>query len=360
VERGGDIEEQNVLYQLPILVEEYLYPLERVMVETVAREVAASRPIAVAFLQNGKRNTAERLQWVLCDFHPWVLSNDIPSMEREQAVKNAVAAGYKVIIMPFLRMREGSNLQVIKSVYWAELPPDDLFALEQYARRFWRLMQDQEVHIYFPVMVGTASFYMLYRLGLKSAGLSFFLGKAPNSGLARLVGAHKMALARLSAAIAQGRDQGEEATRQLEQLMSKQISEAFEQRNADFHALTRSTAAEPNDEIQRWIRAARRSLPSSLLDVDQASPSGSSTNTEQHEQVTATTQEHPWEAWRRREQALRLEQKRKAKEAAKEKARLRRMLLKSGKRAAVTKPNARPRKRRKPSPPSAVQQVLWE
>jgi len=357
----GDIEGQNVLYELPVLAEDYLYPLERAMYETVAREVKAKRPIAVAFLQNGKRNTAERLQWVLRDFHPWVLSNDIQSVDREQAVKNAVAAGYMVLLMPFQRTREGSNFQLIKNAYWGELSPDDLFASEQWMRRFWRLGQDQEVHIYFPAMIGTAAFYTLYRLGLKSAGLSLFLGKTPNSGLARLVGAHKTALARLSAAIAQGKEPEEAEVKQLEQLMSEQISAVFEQRNADYHALTSSQTAEPDDEVQRWIHEARRcKLGIAFIPDVTTEPFLNDTNRQEHVSGEPSVKtEHPWEEWRRREQELRLEQRRKAKEAAREKARFRRMLLQASKLTAAARPKAQRRKRRKPSQPLAFQQSLW-
>src|SRR5579875_1108590 len=356
----GDIEAQHLLYQMPRLAEDYLYPLERLCYEVVGREVAAGRSIAIAFLQNGKRSTAARLQWVLRDFHPWTLTNDIKPYEREQAVKHAVAAGYMVILMPFQRTREGYNFQrEIATGFWYEMP-DRLFDLEQWQRRFWRLGQEKEVHLYFPVMIGTAAFTMLYRLGMMSAGLSLFLGQTPTSGLAKLVGAHKTALARLAAALAQNGEEvaGEEAE-QREQIMREQIVSAFEQRNADYRALTSATRTERDDEVQQWIEVARRrklGLPDDACIPVQAEFCRSPQ--QERAPASATEYEHPWEEWKRREAAFRLEQKRKRAEEARQRARLRRMLRPPGFPVAANAGKQRQR-HRKSSPPLAVKAALW-
>lgn len=338
----GDIEDEHVLYRMPQMEEQHLYPMERKLQEIVAREVAAGRPTAVAFLQNGKRETASRLASVLKDFHPWILTNDIKAQDRERAIKNAAAAGYLLFLIPYERTLEGLNLQCIVNGIWYELP-DRLFHLEQWQRRFWRLGQDQEVHLYFLAYTGSVAFYMLYRLGLMTAALSLFVGKVPENALAKFVGAHRSALARLSAAIALG-DASEEETAQFTQLMSEQIFAAFEKRNADYRALTSVSMTEKNDDIQCWIREARRSrLPS--LPAAQVLPVP--------REVLA---EHPWDAWRQIEQELRRELRQQRAQAAKEKAQLRRQMRRDGQ---LPPPRPRvPRVRRKRTA-QVLQLPLW-
>lgn len=356
-ERGewGELTGEKILYSMPCLEEHYLYPLERKLQEIVAHEVAAGRPTAVAFLQNGKRFSAQRLAWVLQDFHPWTLTNDIKPVERERAIKNAVAAGYLVLLIPFERTLEGLNLQEIVNGIWFELP-DRLFHLEQWQRRFWRLGQNQEVHLYFLAYTGSTSFYTLYRLGMMSAALSLFVGKAPDNALAHFVGAHKSALARLSAAITTG-ELGEQEAGEFIQLLGQQIVAAFEQRNTDYQALTSAAGTEQDDEIQQWLRIVRMNKLSghSCTSANQptalppAVPLASAF-------APILPVEHPWDDWRLREQDLRRAQRQQRAQEVKEKAHLRRILCQTGQ---TPHAKSRPQRERKNGLVSAVQPSLW-
>ena len=148
--------------------------------------------------QNDIRSMSKRLEWVLKEYTPWTLPNNVEAEDRQEAILAAVASGRHVVLVPYRRVNEGLNLQRgIDTVIWFEMPMN-LFMLDQASRRAWRLGKQEEVRIYYMVYAGTAGHYKLRKLGSQSGAAAAFAGEPARGALIEHAGADKTTLARLS------------------------------------------------------------------------------------------------------------------------------------------------------------------
>jgi Uncharacterised methyltransferase family (DUF6094) len=194
----GDVTGKRLLVRTPVLAADYLYPLERRLREIVHKELSEGRRIMVYMEQNDIRSMSKRLEWVLKDYTPWTLPNNVEAEDRQEAILAAVASGRHVVIVPYRRVNEGLNLQSgIDSIIWFEMPMN-LFMLDQASRRAWRLGKQEEVRIYYLVYAGTAGHYKLRKLGSQSGAAAAFAGEPARGALIEHAGADKTTLARLS------------------------------------------------------------------------------------------------------------------------------------------------------------------
>ncbi len=197
----GDKLEPELLVRTPVLSWDHLYPMERWLIETVRKELAEGRRSMVYFEQNAVRSMARRLEWVLSEFKPWTLPNGVEAEDRQQAIIEAVQAGYRVVIVPYRRVNEGLNLQTaIDTIIWYELAMN-LFMYFQASQRAWRLGKQEEVRVYLPFYVGTAAHTKLRKLGGQSGAAAAFAGEPAKGELIKHVGADQTTLARLSASL---------------------------------------------------------------------------------------------------------------------------------------------------------------
>ncbi len=194
----GDVIGKRLLVRTPVLAADYLYPLERRLREIVQQELSEGRRIMVYTEQNDIRSMSKRLEWVLKEYTPWTLPNNVEAEDRQEAILAAVATGRHVVIVPYRRVNEGLNLQRgIDSIIWFEMPMN-LFMLDQASRRAWRLGKQEEVRIYYLVYAGTAGHYKLRKLGSQSGAAAAFAGEPARGALIEHAGADKTTLARLS------------------------------------------------------------------------------------------------------------------------------------------------------------------
>jgi len=194
----GDVTGKRLLVRTPVLAAEYLYPLERRLREIVQQELSEGRRIMVYVEQNDIRSMPKRLEWVLKEYTPWTLPNNVEAEDRQEAILAAVASGRHVVLVPYRRVNEGLNLQRgIDTVIWFEMPMN-LFMLDQASRRAWRLGKQVEVRIYYMVYAGTAGHYKLRKLGSQSGAAAAFAGEPARGALIEHAGADKTTLARLS------------------------------------------------------------------------------------------------------------------------------------------------------------------
>src|SRR5258708_25948859 len=99
--------------------------------------------------QNDVRSIWKRLEWVLKEYTPWTLPNNVEAEDRQEAILAAVASGRHVVIVPYRRVNEGLNLQRgIDSIIWFEMPMN-LFMSDQASRRPCRLGKQEKVPIYY-------------------------------------------------------------------------------------------------------------------------------------------------------------------------------------------------------------------
>jgi hypothetical protein len=194
----GDVIGKRLLVHTPVLAADYLYPLERRLREIVLQELSEGRRVMIYTEQNDLRSMSKRLEWVLKEYTPWTLPNNVEAEDRQEAILAAVASGRHVVIVPYRRVNEGLNLQSgIDSIVWFEMPMN-LFMLDQASRRAWRLGKEQEVRIYYLVYAGTAGHYKLRKLGSQSGAAAAFAGEPARGALIEHAGADKTTLARLS------------------------------------------------------------------------------------------------------------------------------------------------------------------
>jgi hypothetical protein len=194
----GDVIGKRLLVRTPVLAADYLYPLERRLREIVQQELSEGRRVMVYVEQNDIRSMPKRLEWVLKEYTPWTLPNNVEAEDRQEAILAAVASGHHVVLVPYRRVNEGLNLQRgIDTVIWFEMPMN-LFMLDQASRRAWRLGKQEEVRIYYLVYAGTAGHYKLRKLGSQSGAAAAFAGEPARGALIEHAGADKTTLARLS------------------------------------------------------------------------------------------------------------------------------------------------------------------
>jgi hypothetical protein len=194
----GDVTGKRLLVRTHVLAADYLYPLERRLREIVQQELSEGRRVMVYLEQNDIRSMSKRLEWVLKEYEPWTLPNNVEAEDRQEAILAAVASGRHVVLVPYRRVNEGLNLQRgIDTVVWFEMPIN-LFMLDQASRRAWRLGKQEEVRIYYMVYAGTAGHYKLRKLGSQSGAAAAFAGEPARGALIEHAGADKTTLARLS------------------------------------------------------------------------------------------------------------------------------------------------------------------
>jgi len=194
----GDVIGKRLLVRTPVLAADYLYPLERRLREIIQQELSEDRRVMVYIEQNDIRSMSKRLEWVLKEYTPWTLPNNVEAEDRQESILAAVASGRHVVIVPYRRVNEGLNLQRgIDSIIWFEMPMN-LFMLDQASRRAWRLGKQEEVRIYYLVYAGTAGHYKLRKLGSQSGAAAAFAGEPARGALIEHAGADKTTLARLS------------------------------------------------------------------------------------------------------------------------------------------------------------------
>ncbi|MGH3180283.1 MAG: hypothetical protein ACRDOE_00010 [Streptosporangiaceae bacterium] len=208
VQRGdwGEEEGRATIFTAPTLSEEYLYPLERECRRIVEQELGEiidsatpprARRVMLYYEQSRKRNLGQRLSWVLRDKNPWELPPSLDAEQREDAIAQAVANGHSVILVPYRKVGEALNLQMIDTVIWYEMS-QNLTWLEQGNRRPWRLGKEEEVRVYYLVYQGTVAHQKLITLGQHSGAASLFAGNSPEGELVALVGADQVALAQIA------------------------------------------------------------------------------------------------------------------------------------------------------------------
>jgi hypothetical protein len=188
---------------------DYLYPMEKRLIELVQQELAEGRRLMLYIDQNDERSMGKRLQWVLqqANIASWILSNQMKPEDRQQAIIEAMSTGLDgkpavtVAIVPYARVNEGINLQsVVDTIIWYEMALN-LFMLEQASRRAWRLGKREEVRIYYMAYAGTAGHQKMRKLGGQSGAAASFAGEPARGTLIEEAGADRTTLARFSATV---------------------------------------------------------------------------------------------------------------------------------------------------------------
>jgi SAM-dependent methyltransferase len=231
----GQVLGKEQLLETELLTPEHRYPLERRLQDIVRQELAEGHTVMLYVEQNGVRSMADRLALVLQDFAPWKLPDSVEAEDREDAIRQAVARGHKVIVVNYRRVAEGINLQdCIDAIVWVEMALN-LFHLDQASRRAWRLGRDKEVRIYYLAYTGSAAHHKLCKLASESGAAAAFSGEPAQGALVEHVGADRTMLSRMAASLkALGREAGDAAEEEL--AGQEALTAAFQRRSEELAA----------------------------------------------------------------------------------------------------------------------------
>ena len=202
----GEHLQSHIIFTAPTLRENYEYPLERAVREQVQAECAEmiegstpprSRRIMLYYEQTTRRDVGARYAHILKEYNPWVLPEGVKPEDREDAIWAAVERGHSVLLVPYRKVSEGLNLQLLDTIMWIEMPMN-LIQFDQSGRRLWRLGKKEEVREYIFAYQGTVAHEKMERLASESGAASLFMGNSPVGALATLVGADQGALAQVA------------------------------------------------------------------------------------------------------------------------------------------------------------------
>jgi hypothetical protein len=228
----------ELVIRTPVLAWDYVYPLERELLETVKAELAEQRTVMI-YIEQIERSMAKRLEWVLgqAGIASWTLPHSVEAEDRQQVILDALNVDkHNVVIVPYRLVSEGLNLhnlpnrRGIKTIIWYEQSMN-LFTYLQASQRGWRLGADDEVRIYLPFYLGTAAHTKTRKLGEQSGAAAAFAGEPARGELIAAMGADQTTLARLSASLEEEIFGSQEAPEGNDDLA--QIEVAFARRNQE-------------------------------------------------------------------------------------------------------------------------------
>ncbi len=241
----------ELVIRTPVLVWDYLYPMERYLIETVTAELAEKRTVMI-YIEQIERSMAKRLEWVLgqAGIPSWTLPHGVEAEDRQQAILDALNVEmHNVVIVPYRLVNEGLNLhnlpgrRGIKTIIWYEQSMN-LFMYLQASQRAWRLGADDEVRIYLPFYLGTAAHTKMRKLGGQSGAAAAFAGEPARGELITAMGADKTTLARLSASL-----EGESLFSQIDPEQAEETDDL---------ARIEAAFARRNDELAAALKAGRQ------------------------------------------------------------------------------------------------------
>ena len=241
----GDKGEPELVIETPVLAWDHLYPIERWFQEVTRDERREGRRV-MFYIEQVTRSMARRLEWVLKEYHPWTLPANTEAEDRQKAILDAVAAGHNVVLVPYLKVNEGLNLQTaIDTIVWAEMPKN-LFLWIQASQRAWRLGKENLVKIYIPYYLGSAAHKKVRSLGERNGAAAAFAGEPAKGGLVQHVGADRTTLARLSAQI------------ELGELSGVDLMQTLTETEGDDSAAIEANFARRNEELVEALRRGRQ------------------------------------------------------------------------------------------------------
>ena len=252
----GDKGEPELVIRTPVLAWDYLYPMERLLIETVQAELAEKRTVMI-YIEQITRSMSKRLQWVLgqAEIACWVLPHNTEAEDRQQAILDALNRDkHEVVIVPYRLVNEGLNLHHLPSrrgimtILWYEQSMN-LFMYLQASQRAWRLGAHEEVRIHLPFYMGTAAHTKMRKLGGQSGAAAAFAGEPAKGELIKRMGADQTTLARLSASLEEESIFGEAS---LDAPAAKTTVEDLAQIEADF--------VRRNDELVAALKEGRQWL----------------------------------------------------------------------------------------------------
>jgi predicted RNA methylase len=266
----GDVIDTMLLLTTPVLDANYRYPLEVKLREVIAEYLGQGLNCMIYYEQNDDagRSAAARLEWVLSEFMPWTLANTVEAEDREDAIRGAIQAGCKVVLVPYRRVMEGLNLQdCVDVILWFEMPLN-FFHLDQASRRHWRMNRSGPAYLVYLAYAHTAAYSKLCSLAHQSGAAAAFAGEPAQGALAEHVGADKTMLSKV-ATMLDAQQVGPEA---LEEETQASLEAAFQRKNDELMATLRRGrqwlgVVDTLEDVLVAVHAAMQNAPERVVEV---------------------------------------------------------------------------------------------
>ncbi len=270
----GDVIDTMLLLTTPVLDANYLYPLEVKLREVVAEYLGQGLTCMVYYEQNDDagRSAAARLAWVLGEFQPWTLANNVEAEDREEAIRAAVQAGGKVVLVPYRRVMEGLNLQdCVDVVLWFEMPLN-FFHLDQASRRHWRMNRRGPAYLVYLAYAHTAAYSKLCSLAHQSGAAAAFAGEPAQGALAEHVGADKTMLSKVATMLDAQQAEVQQAEPESLEETQASLEAAFQRKNEELMATLRRGRQWLGivDTLEEMLLAAHAAMHSESAQVVEA------------------------------------------------------------------------------------------
>ncbi len=266
----GDVIDTHIILTTPVLDADYCYPLEVKLQEVVAEYLGQGLTCMIYYEQNDDagRSAAARLEWVLRAFQPWTLANHVEAEDLEDAIRAAVQAGCKVVLVPYRRVMEGLNLQdCIDVILWFEMPLN-FFHLDQASRRHWRMNRRGAAYLVYLAYAHTAAYSKLCSLAHQSGAAAAFAGEPAQGALAEHVGADKTMLSKVATML----DEQQAGPETLEEETQASLEAAFQRKNDELMATLRRGrqwlgVVDTLEEVLIAVHAAMQRVPERVVEA---------------------------------------------------------------------------------------------
>jgi superfamily II DNA or RNA helicase len=190
-----------------------IYPKEKKLLDLVTSELNAGRKCLVFAQYTGIRDVTVRMKKILTDkgIKAEILRAGVNPQEREQWVKDHVAAGMDVMICNPALVQTGLDLLDFPTIVYMQTGYN-IFTLQQSSRRSFRIGQDKPVNVFYFYYNKTMQARAVALIGKKLNASLAIQGRLVDSGLVSLVGTEEDSALALAKSLQNGGVEGIETT----------------------------------------------------------------------------------------------------------------------------------------------------
>lgn len=175
-DEDGEVENVELLYELPAICDIQLSPKERWLVDFVRSEAQQGRRVIVYARQTGTRDIQPQLLQILTDagLRAEVLTSSVSTRKREKWLEKHAASMDALISNPRL-VETGLDLVQFATVVFYEISYS-LYTMWQATRRVWRLRQKRPVKIMYTAYADSLEAQALALMGKKMKAAQLLYG----------------------------------------------------------------------------------------------------------------------------------------------------------------------------------------
>jgi hypothetical protein len=192
--------------ELKALGMDRIYPKERALLYTIARELAAGRKCGVFLRQTGSRDIQHRIERLIRDHvpgaKPFILHSTVAPVRRAPVLDEQVRKGTNVFLCNPELVKTGIDLVEFPTLIFYEVMYS-LYTMSQASRRAWRLIQERDCRTYYLYYTRSMEERAVTLIAKKQQAAALLNGEAISGGLNDLSEGGDSLLAELAATISE-------------------------------------------------------------------------------------------------------------------------------------------------------------